>query len=79
MSALLTNVETRTNIDASKALRLPQEAVDFVHLAQCSSRPSILLDDVFDFFAKGSDILRICREEEERVGEALSSNVSKPG
>ena len=77
MSALLTNVETRTNIDASKALRLPQEAVDFVHLAQCSFRPSFLLDDAFDFFAKWSDILWICREEEEHLGEALESDVSK--
>ena len=77
MSAMLMNAEIRTSIEAFKALRLPQEAVDFVHLAQCSFRPSFLLDDAFDFFAKWSDTLWICREEEEHLGEALESDVNK--
>ena len=71
------NAETSTNSRAFETLALPEEAVYFSHLAQCVFRPSLLLDDSFNLFTKGLDILRIRCEVEECVSEVLSCGVNQ--
>ena len=70
-------LETRTAVHAFETMALLEEAVYFSHLAQCSLRPSLLLNDLFNLLTKWLNILRIRCEEEECMGEALSCGINQ--
>ena len=71
------DVKTRTAIDAFETMALLEKAVYFSHLAQCSLRPSLLLNDLFNLLTKRLNILRIRCEVEECMSEALSWGISQ--
>jgi hypothetical protein len=66
-----------TGVDAVYAYTLLEETVDFAHLAQGRSRPSLFLDDSLDFFAEGLCVLRVRCKIVERKCENLRYNMTK--
>ena len=70
-------MQKSTARNALVTLALLEEAVYFSHLAQCSFRPSFLLNDRFNLLTKRLDVLRIRCQVEEHVSEALSYGVNQ--
>lgn len=52
-------------------LRLPEEAVELLHLVDRGCSPALRGDDGIDLFTEGRDKLGACGEVEERMCQAL--------
>ena len=70
------NAERSTTRNAFQTLAFLEEAIYFSHLAQCSFRPPLLLNNCFNLLTERLNILRIRCEVKECMGEALSCGVN---
>jgi len=63
-----------TDSERVQSLRLPDEAVDFVHLIDARLGPSLSLNDFFDFFSERFRVFRKGGQMIEPMREGLSQN-----
>lgn len=67
--------QIRTRAQSVDALRLANEAVDFVHVSERGFRPSLSCNHAFDFFPHGLNVLGIRREVVKHMCERLDQRV----
>jgi len=64
-----------TDSDRAQSLRLPNEAVNFVHLIDARLGPAFSLNDFFDFFSERFHVFREGGQEIDCVCDSLFKNL----